>query len=104
MEFEDLAQYLKIVVTFKSESSRGVAIIGCAYLEDLLKDILKKSLVSRKNLFEEIDRLTFAASINFCHSIGKIDKKTRSDLIKMKDIRNEFAHNKNLRLISQIVD
>jgi len=102
MKFDDLSQFIKSIIDFKKESSRGVAILSCAYLDDLLNDILKTKLIYNKTLFDQnIDRLTFERRIALCYLMGLIDQKTKSDLKNINKIRNEFAHDKNLNIFDK---
>ncbi len=74
------------------ESPRATAILGHSYLENLLKELLKKRLVKNEPLFKDIDNLNFKRCTNLCYLTGIITKKVRDDLIKINWIRNEFAH------------
>ena len=77
---------------FQNESPRAAAILGGAYLDYLLKALLKSRLVTDRSLFKELDRLTFERTMNLCYLTGVINKADRDDLKKINWIRNKFAH------------
>ena len=74
------------------ESPRATAILGHTYLENQLKELLKKRLVKNESLFDEIDNLNFKKCMNLCYLTGIITKRVRDDLDKINWIRNKFAH------------
>lgn len=82
---------------FHNESPRAAAIIGCAYLDNLLNELLKSRLVEDKALFKEIiDNLTFKRRIDLCYLTGIFSKVERDDLITINRIRRPFAHDISL--------
>jgi len=83
------------------KSDRVVTIVGCAFLEDLLRDVLKRRVVkSHKSIDKEIeksiDRLGAKKCIELCYATGMLTGKEAEDLINIFNIRHEFAHNKEL--------
>lgn len=87
--WQDMIKSLKI---FNSLDDRGAAIMGYAYLDDLLNELLKLRLVKDKELFENIDDLPSRRRIDLCFLTGIISRIMREDLIVLNDIRNKFAH------------
>ena len=77
---------------FSGESPRATAILGHTYLENLLKELLKKRLVKNESLFDEIDNLNFKKCMNLCYLTAIITKKVRDDLDKFNWIINKFSH------------
>ncbi len=95
--FSHKDEFGKLQNEFNNENPRSVAIVGCAYLDDFLNELLRAVLIEDKKLFEDfIDRLTFERRIIMCYLLGLIDKKMRDDLRIIGIIRNKFAHDKNL--------
>lgn len=90
-------EFRRLLIELTAETPRSVAIVGCAYLDDLLNEILKKVMIEDKNLFKDfIDRLTFERRINMCYLLGLIRREEMDDLNIIRRIRNDFAHIKNL--------
>lgn len=90
-EFEKLSDQLI------RETPRAVAIVGCAYLDNVLTETLKAFLIEDKKLFKDfIDRLTFERRIIVCYLLGIFDRKARDDLKIINKIRGWFAHDVDL--------
>lgn len=85
----EIQEFLK---EFQNESPRAAAILGGAYLDYLLKELLKSRLVKDRSLFKELDSLTFERRMNLCYLTGIINRAERDDLKKINWIRNKFAH------------
>jgi hypothetical protein len=92
------------------QSDRGAAMIGGAYLEANLEAALKSALSDKgiKNkkgeiatqlfslLFDDYSHGplgTFSRKIRMAYALDLIGEHTYEDLVIIKDIRNEFAHN-----------
>jgi len=81
-----------------NETDRGVAVLGHAYLDELLKKILKLRVVNYDKFIKIIDkRSTFKHRLILCYVTGTICKEVFEDLDKINWIRNEFAHNRKLK-------
>lgn len=80
----------------KYESDRTVAIIAMCVLDDLLKKLLKLTLIPHRKsevLFKDEHLLqTTSAKINMAFFLGVIPTIFYEDLITMNRIRNIFAH------------
>jgi DNA-binding MltR family transcriptional regulator len=78
-------------------SDRAVAIVGPAFLDTLLTEMLVNFLVDDKN---EVHRLmqsegplgTFGAKVSACYCLGLIGETIKADLRIVAKIRNRFAH------------
>ena len=84
---------------FESESDRAVSLITAAFLDDGLEALLKKCLVDRQNLVNELFSYngpfgTFSARINTAYALGHISEITFNDLNIIRGIRNDFTHSK----------
>jgi len=96
-EFSPRDEFARLQNEFNNETPRSVAIVGCAYIDDLLNKLLKAVLIEDKKLFKDfIDRLTFERRIIICYLLGLIDRNMMDDLKIISKIRNKFAHDKNL--------
>jgi DNA-binding MltR family transcriptional regulator len=80
----------------ESGSARAAAVIGIAFLDDSLRDLLLKRMVKLNK--EETEQLfsgplgTFSTRIRICHAFGFIGPKTRHDLDTLRHVRNAMAH------------
>jgi hypothetical protein len=82
---------------YGESSDRAVAIVGPAFLDTLLTEMLVNFLVDDK---KEVQRLmqpegplgTFGAKVLACYCLGVIGETIKSDLRIVAKIRNRFAH------------
>lgn len=82
---------------FKASSDRAAAIIGGAYLDELITEVLRSFLVgdkkSDKSIFEGNGALaTFSSKIELAYRSGLLSKLEHKSLHCIRRIRNEFAH------------
>jgi DNA-binding MltR family transcriptional regulator len=80
------------------ESDRGCALVAAGYLEDQLKKVLQARMVKHTGPAEEIFEghealATFSAKIKVAYLLGIVSHEVYSDLNRIRDIRNAFAHN-----------
>jgi len=83
---------------FHHESDRVVAIVGGAYLEDVLENLLRAIFINEEEAADSLLRPDAALGssgsryqVAFC--LGLIRKHQRDDLKQIARIRNHFAHN-----------
>ena len=79
------------------ESDRGCALVAAGYLEDQLKKVLQARMVKHTGPAEEIFEghealATFSAKIKVAYLLGIVSHEVYSDLNRIRDIRNAFAH------------
>jgi len=82
---------------YSEASDRAVAIVGPAFLDRLLSEILTEFLIEDD---KDIQRLlqpegplgTFGSRVTACYCLGLINELVRSDLKLVGKIRNRFAH------------
>lgn len=91
------AEFSHLVHALENESERGVALVACGILEQLLDELLRAKLVVNAGT----ERLlkgpnaplgTLSARIDACHALGLISDIERSNLEILRRIRNDFAH------------
>ncbi len=88
----------EIIGEYFSESDRASAILIASYFDDTLEGILKKYFVSIDSSTDEIfdgygPLSTFNAKIDIIFRLGLISKTFKTDLHRVRKIRNHFAHN-----------
>jgi hypothetical protein len=90
-----------VVDELESQTDRGAAIIGAALVESLLRQALEARMRLRtpvekrtaKGLFGTMGPLSsFSAKIELGLLLGLYPEEVRSDLHRIRDARNEFAH------------
>jgi len=82
---------------YKEASDRAVAIVGPAFLDTLLSDILTEFMVDD---IKEVSELlkpdgalgSWGNRVRVCYCLGLIDKIVMADLKLVGKIRNRFAH------------
>jgi len=100
-----LDQFKKYLRKIIDETPRSCAILGIAYLDTLLNELLKVRLIENKDLFKRyIDRLNTDRRIALCYLVGIIDKNTKEDLDILNEIRNKFAHKIDLDSFDEVID
>jgi len=92
----DLRRQLILLKEIESQSDRGTAIVGAAWLEEELKATLKSRFledeqVSRR-LFSNGALSEFSTCLDLAYMLKVITKEQYKDLDKIRKIRNDFAH------------
>ena len=89
----------------RRESDRAVAVLGPAYADALLEDLLRAFLVAGKSAdaLLDVDRPlgSFSSRIDLAHALGLIRDDTRHDLHLMRRVRNDFAHGVDLHSLEE---
>jgi DNA-binding MltR family transcriptional regulator len=105
-EHPALEQGSKIIEAMDAEfhdaPDRVLAVVGAAYLDSLVEDILRATFIPEK---DEADRLlkpnrplgSNGARYQLAYCLGLIGKEERDDLETIAAIRNAFAHRYDIR-------
>jgi hypothetical protein len=96
----NLDEFMKAM---NSESDRANIILGAALLDSKLKDVFARRLNSFHNeLLENSGPLgSFSSRIHLANALSWIDKNTTDDLNMIRKIRNDFAHDYDVKLSFQ---
>ena len=94
----DLDAFMNFVQELDKETPRGVVLIACATIHDLLGRLLELFLASHKAVEELLTGTfaplgTFSARIKAAVSLGLISDEEYRDCEALRKIRNAFAHN-----------
>ncbi len=85
----------------REETDRGTALVGLAYLEELLARLVRARMLKdaiTKKLFEYPGALSTAhARMDLAYALGWIGPETYKDLDTVRKIRNKFAHTHQVR-------
>jgi len=86
----------------RRETDRGAAVVGGAWLDEQLRQLLAKRLIDKPDEVEELlgsletgsyaPLGSFAARITAAYCMGLITEPMRNDLKTIAKIRNRFAH------------
>jgi DNA-binding MltR family transcriptional regulator len=87
-------------VSIKVESDRGCVLVTAAFLDEALEALLRARMSSEKGAAEAIGQLfradgalgSFSAKIELSRALGVIGDSERSDLTKIRKLRNLMAH------------
>jgi len=82
----------------KESNDRAAAIVGATLVEMGLDEAILSRLLPLSNnirdaLFRDDQGYTFSSKIDLGFALGLYGQKARTDLHRIKRIRNEFAHN-----------
>jgi mannitol operon repressor len=93
-----LSEFLPFLDNLNAESPRGRALIAGGYLEELLKRVLLGFMRDVKEAEELVDGsnaplATFSARTQACFALGLIEDNEYQELVLIRRIRNEVAHN-----------
>jgi mannitol operon repressor len=105
-KYPHLKEFFPFLHDLRFESDRGAVLLCCAYLDDLLRDVLASFLVNG----EEATRLlegfnaplgTFSARITAAYAMALITDHEFKELTTLRKVRNEFAHSKTAAFSDQ---
>lgn len=99
-DFSKLSQFHREGIAFgeqlEQESDRGAALVGLAFLDELLKRLFEAKMldgtIAKKLLNYPGALSTAAARTDVAYALGWIGAKTHRDLVTLRRIRNGFAH------------
>jgi DNA-binding MltR family transcriptional regulator len=94
---EAIGQALALVKEIETQSDRGAAIIGAAWVEEELQAAIESVLATDKSASDRLFRksapiFSFSAKIDLARLLGVLSAVVASDLHIIRKVRNEFAH------------
>lgn len=94
---EVIQQSLALVQEIESQTDRGAAIVGVAWVEEELlaaiESLLEKDKAAWDRLFRKSGPLSsLSAKIDLARLLGMVSKVVAADLHILREVRNEFAH------------
>ena len=97
MDIEPKREELEVLVEIRNYSDRAIAVIGGQIVDNRLTSSLKANMRDSpqpfKRLFNPSGALgAFTTKIRLAYLLRIIDEQLYKDLLLIKDIRNEFAH------------
>lgn len=96
-EFEMLLEFSRLF-DYEHDNDREIVIVGCAYIEDLIKEILEATFIDDSKeaealLSESKGPLSgLVPRARLLYLLGAIPKPVYKDIQTVGKIRNEFAH------------
>jgi DNA-binding MltR family transcriptional regulator len=93
-------EFNHFLTEFQGESERAAAVLGAAYLDDLLRQLLESFFVedarAANELLSDLNALgMYSARSRLSYALGLISSDERDDLAQIGAIRNKFAHRKD---------
>lgn len=111
---EALERMQTLINELNEQTDRGVAIVGATWVEEAISESLASVLPSKAKSWERLFKVdgplsSFSAKIDLLHLLGLTSELIRTDMHRLREIRNLFAHNithknSNLRLSFDIPD
>lgn len=92
---EDIVGFME---EFQGESDRAAAVLGAAYLDECLRDLIGSFLIDDSTRVGELlegplaPLGSFASRISASYCMGLMSKNEYRDLQIIREIRNRFAH------------
>jgi DNA-binding MltR family transcriptional regulator len=93
-------EFTDVLDELEKDGPRGAVLLGHALLENLMERILQSKMIAlskdeRDRLFSGMGPLaSMAARVRVAYALGFIKQEARSDLNKLRDLRNLFAHSR----------
>lgn len=92
-----IQQAIALVQEIETQTDRGAAIVGAAWVEEELQASIESFLSKEKKAWERLFRKSgplssFSAKIDLALLLGIVSAVIASDLHIIRDVRNEFAH------------
>lgn len=90
-------EYATLLSAMGKESLRGRVLLACSFLDNWLAACIYNYLLDDKASRELLDGFnaplsTFSSRIKACRALGLITKQEYSDLNKLRELRNFYAH------------
>jgi DNA-binding MltR family transcriptional regulator len=87
----------EILTQLADANDRAVALVLGGYLDEFIREVIRKRSVADEDFFKKFTRgyaplSSFSAKIDFLYLTKIIGAETRRDMVTIKNIRNEFAH------------
>lgn len=95
---EALERMKTLIEELNEQTDRGVAIVGATWVEEAIAESLAFVLPQRVKSWERLFKVdgplsSFSAKIDLLHLLGLTSELIRTDMHRLRDIRNTFAHN-----------
>ncbi|SFF39772.1 hypothetical protein [Spirosoma endophyticum] len=105
-EYPHLKDFIPLLDKLNAESPRGVALLSCSYIDELLKNAILAFLIDSeesKKLLEGFNAPlgTFSSRIAMAYSLGLTTEKEHKEILNLKKIRNACAHDFKLSFDDQ---
>lgn len=101
MQFYNEKEFAEVQKEMEGETPRGSAIVGHAYVEGFIDELLIKRFVRGEARRKIIESRPFYQKVDWCFWLGIISKTIKDELILINEIRNRFAHHIDIRDFDQ---
>ncbi|MCY2952357.1 MAG: MltR family transcriptional regulator [Planctomycetota bacterium] len=91
------ADVARLVEDFEKETDRGVALLGAAFLDDVLDVMLRAHFIEDGDVVNKLispgrPLESFGARTHLAYCLGLLGKDIYHDMNMIREIRNDFAH------------
>jgi DNA-binding MltR family transcriptional regulator len=91
------AQSQQLYNELRRETDRGAALVGAAFLDDVLQAAIRAVFVDDPKVVNELMGMnrplnSFASRIHLAYCLGLLGPDAYADLHRLRDIRNDFGH------------
>jgi hypothetical protein len=89
-----MAEANEFISGLKSETDRGAALVGIAFLEDLFERLVQAHTINDACAQRLLERqlYSFSAKYSVAYALGWIGPQIKDDIHDLCEIRNKFAH------------
>ena len=84
---ESTKEWIKM---FENESDRASAVLGGAYLEEILDRVLRGCLITDEHIERHFNNAS--QKVHLLFALGVVDGQEREELLTIQKVRNFFAH------------
>ncbi|WP_068878670.1 MULTISPECIES: MltR family transcriptional regulator [unclassified Phenylobacterium] len=93
---------LEILKAFETDTDRAVAIVSASMIERALEDALVVRLRQDATIIDRMFQVSgplgsFSSKIDLAYLTGMIGREAHQDLIRIKNVRNRFAHDTEIK-------
>jgi mannitol operon repressor len=87
----------RLVDDLERESDRGAALVGAAFLDDVLDVLLRSAFVNEPETVGKLMGMgrpleSFGSRAHLCYCMGLLGADVYADINLIREIRNDFAH------------
>lgn len=105
-----LKDFFPLLDKLNDETPRGAVLLACSYIDELLKNIIIAFLIESKEASKLVEGFnaplgTFSARTAMAYSLGLISEREHKEILTLKKIRNDCAHDFRITFTDQrIID
>jgi hypothetical protein len=87
----------EVIADFENEPDRSVAIVGAAYVDDVLRTAIAAAFVDDKDARKRFAKQSYSARCDLAFCLGYFRKESLADFEAIGEVRNQFAHRRGVK-------